>query len=112
MKKYKLLMIILVLFSLLFVSCKTIGPIFYKTVELTVAWDPNTEADMSHYNLYRVYQGEYKRINKAPIRHPTTTFSFTLKLPNGFNEQLCFVATAVDTSRNESGYSSKVCVDQ
>ncbi|NIO22052.1 MAG: hypothetical protein GTN76_15310 [Candidatus Aenigmarchaeota archaeon] len=109
MKKYQLLMIILAIFTLLFVSCKTIEPIFYKTVELTVAWDPNTEADMSHYNLYRVYQGKYKRINERPIRHPTKTFSFTLKVPNDFNKPLCFVVTAIDTSRNESGYSNMAC---
>ena len=112
MKKHQLLMVGLVLFSLLFVSCKTVGPIFYKTVELAVAWDPNTEADMSYYNVYRVYQGEYKRINKRPIRHPITTFSFILKVPNDFDEPLCFVVTAIDTSMNESGYSDMACCNR
>ena len=112
MKKYKLLMIILVLFSLLFVSCKTTGLISYKTIELKVIWDPNTEPDISHYNLYLVSRsGDIRKVNDNPIPHPPTIYTFTLEMADDYGS-LCFVATAVDTSRNESGYSNKVCVDE
>jgi hypothetical protein len=104
MKKYKFPIIALVLFPLLFFSC--------KTVELTAIWDPNTEADMSHYNLYWYYQGDYQMMNDDPIVHPTTSHTFTLELPDDFNEELCFVATAVNTSGNESDYSNMACVEQ
>ena len=103
MKKSAFLMIILALSFLLLLSCKTV-------VELRAAWDPNTESDMSHYNLYRVYQGNYQKINGARIPHPTTTWTFKLELLEDFSGPLCFVVTAVDTSGNESRYSEVVCV--
>ncbi len=83
-----------------------------KSVGLKVSWDPNTETDISHYNFYQVYQGDYKRINKGPIRHPTTTYTFVPKVTDEFDGPLCFVVTAVDTSGNESDYSDTVCVDK
>jgi len=80
-------------------------------VELTATWNPNSEADISHYNLYQVCQGDHERINDDPIRHPDTSYTFSVDLPDGFGEPLCFVVTAMDTSGNESGYSEVVCVD-
>jgi len=113
MKKSQFLIIIFVLFPLLCNSCNTIGPNFFgKSVELKATWDPNTETDISHYNFYQVYQGDYKRINKGPIRHPTTTYAFILKVADDFDEPLCFVVTAVDTSGKESDYSGTVCIDK
>ncbi|MBW2058988.1 MAG: hypothetical protein JRJ26_15985 [Deltaproteobacteria bacterium] len=83
----------------------------WTSVELTATWNPNSEPDISHYNLYMVYQGEYERINDEPIRHPDTSYTFALDLPDGYDEPLCFVVTAVDRSGNESDYSEPVCVD-
>lgn len=105
MKKSQFMIIILVFFLFLLVSCKT-------TVELKAMWDPNTELDITHYNLYRYYQEDYLKINDDPIMHPTTSYKFTLKLSDDSAEALCFVVTAVDTSRNESGYSEPVCVEK
>jgi hypothetical protein len=105
MTNSKSLTIILIFFLLLLVSCKT-------AVELKTAWNPNTETDLSHYNLYRVYQGNYQKINDAPIPHPTTTCTFKLKLSDDFSGPLCFVVTAVDTSGNESNYSEPVCFEK
>ncbi len=105
MRKSQFLIILFVFFLLLLVSCKTV-------VELKTAWDPNTETDMSHYNLYQVNQGNYQKINDAPIPHPTTTCTFKLKLSDGFSGPLCFVVTAVDTSGNESNYSEPVCIEK
>jgi len=107
-------MIMLVFFSLSLVSCKIVEPkVSGKTVvELKAAWDPNTETDLSHYNLYQVYQGIYQKINDVPISHPPTTYTFTLKFSDDFSEPLCFVVTAVDTSGNESDYSDMACVGE
>ncbi|MFX0196085.1 MAG: hypothetical protein ACFFCW_08180 [Candidatus Hodarchaeota archaeon] len=99
MKKYQLLIIILVFWLLLLVELKT-------------PWVPNTETDISHYNLYQVYQGNYQKINDAPIPHPTATYTFKLESSGDFSGPLCFVVTAVDTSGNESDYSRAVYVEE
>jgi len=113
MKKSHFLLVILAFFFLVLVSCKTIGVVFHKTVKLRASWDPNTEPNISHYNLYRVHRGGYHGlINKRPIRHPTTTYAFTLRLPKDFDEPLCFTVTAVDKMRHESDFSEVVCVDK
>jgi len=104
MKNSVILIVLLVLFSVFLIG--------WRTVELTATWDPNTEADMSCYNLYLVKQGGYQKTNDAPIPHPTTSYTFKLKLPDDSVGPLCFALTAVDTSGNESGYSKKVCVGQ
>ena len=79
--------------------------------ELTATWDPNTEADMSHYNLYWANGGNYVKINDEPIVHPMTSYTFRIELPDDSRDALCFVVTAVDSSGNESDYSEGVCVD-
>ncbi len=54
MKNHIVLTAVLILSSFFLIA--------WRTVEFTVAWDPNTEADMSHYNLYFVYRGVYEEI--------------------------------------------------
>ena len=105
MKKSQYLIILFVFFLLFLVSCKT-------TVELKAMWDPNTERDITHYNLYRYYQEDYLKINNDPIMHPTTSHTFTLKLSGDSTEALCFAVTAVNSSKKESRYSEVVCVEK
>ncbi|NIO21636.1 MAG: hypothetical protein GTN76_13100 [Candidatus Aenigmarchaeota archaeon] len=111
MRKSQFLIMILLLFPLLLVSCKTIELVSHKTVKLTVTWNRNAEPDIYYYNLYQVHQGQYRQINKDRILHPTTTYSFRLGLPDDFEGPLCFVIAAVDSSENESDYSEMVCID-
>ena len=104
MKNSILLIAMLILFAVFLIG--------WRTVELTATWKPNTERDMSHYNLYRCCQGNYQRINDAPIMHPSTSCKFTLKLSDDSTEALCFAVTAVDSSNKESRYSEVVCVEK
>ena len=69
----------------------------------TVRWQPNTEPDLQGY---RVYYGTASKDYGAPIDVGNVT-SYTI---TGLDEgrTYYFAVTAVDTSGNESGFSSEV----
>ena len=71
--------------------------------QIKIAWDPNTEADLSGY---KIYYGTTSGNYGAPIDAGSVT-TYTLSgLTQG---QTHFIAvTAYDTSSNESGYSNEV----
>ncbi len=70
---------------------------------ISLAWSPNLEPDLSHYNLY---YGTSSR-NYGPAINAGTVTNYQLTgLVNGRVYYLAL--TAVDTSGNESGYSVEV----
>jgi len=73
---------------------------FYFGVRLT--WQRNTERDLDGYNLYRSTTpgGNYQKLNLAVL--PDTAYRDSSLLSD---TTYYYVVTAVDTSRNESGYS-------
>ncbi|MBA7697670.1 hypothetical protein ES703_106338 [subsurface metagenome] len=68
--------------------------------QINLSWNENTEDDLDHYNVYRSGDagGPYSEIGSADA----PTYSDT-ELAAGTTYY--YVVTAVDTSRNESGYS-------
>jgi len=77
--------------------------------DVTFEWDSNTEADMSHYNIYRSADNQvtWNKVNAAPILHTgmgTETWT-EMSVPDG---TYSWYATAVDTGNNESGPSNIV----
>ena len=72
---------------------------------LRLAWTPNTEADLSHYNVYRATatSATLAQINAAPV---TTTTYVDRALDYGV--AYTYAVTAVDISRNESEFSETV----
>lgn len=69
---------------------------------VTLQWDPNTESDLNHYN---VYYGTASGVYGAPVDVGLAT-TWTMVLPT--DDQYYFVVTAVDDSTLESDYSNEV----
>ena len=103
MKRIAAVAIVLILFPLPLVS--------QTTLELTAIWNPSPEADVSHYNLYLLHEGDCTIMNDDPIIHPLTSYTFELELPEDSRDVLCFAVTAVDLSGNESGFSEEACLE-
>jgi hypothetical protein len=72
---------------------------------VTLQWDPNTETDLTGYNLYRSDQSGlgYVRLN-ADLIAPTTYTDNTIAAGLTYY----YVATAVNDSDLESGFSNEV----
>jgi fibronectin type 3 domain-containing protein len=70
--------------------------------QITLQWDPNTESDLNHYNVYYgTASGQYGQ----PIDVGLET-TYSMSLPT--NDVYYFVVTAVDDSSLESDYSNEV----
>jgi hypothetical protein len=84
-------------------------------IDVTLAWDPNSEADLGGYGVYfrqgsagpPYYLAGYVLLDE--FDNPQAP-SFTV---TGLQEgtQYYFAATALDVDGNESSYSSSVCAD-
>ena len=100
-KKYKLEIFSVVLFlvSSLLLSQSVSG----ATLNLSASWTANTELDMKEYRLYRT-DGTRTLIGTIP--HPTTTYNFSVTVPDQSAGTLTFVLVAVDTSNNPSADSA------
>jgi hypothetical protein len=80
-----------------------------QSTEVTLGWDANTETDLAGYRLYSsAVSGTYSGTPIATIQAGTEEHTVTLE-PGG---DVYFVATAFDTSGNESGYSNEVQLDR
>ncbi|MBM4337972.1 MAG: hypothetical protein FJ110_00345 [Deltaproteobacteria bacterium] len=90
---------IIIVFSLLFIC----GPSFGATLNLRATWTANTEPDMREYRLYRT---DGTRTLIGTIAHPTTSYNFTITVPDNSSGTLTFVLTAVDTNNNQSADST------
>jgi hypothetical protein len=72
---------------------------------VSLSWTARTSSNIAGYNIYRaIYRsacGSYSKINFSP--NATTTYTDT-SVADG--QTYCYVATAVDSSNTESGYSN------
>jgi hypothetical protein len=90
------------------------------SAELTLAWDANTESDLTGYYIYYKtgssgppYNGTGSVEGNSPIQVPKATLNnsqnpeYTI---HGLSdtEKIYFVLTAYDTNGNQSGYSNEV----
>jgi hypothetical protein len=75
------------------------GSAFGATLNLRATWTPNGETDMKEYRLYRT-DGTRTLIGTIP--HPTTTYNFSVTVPDQSAGTLTFVLQAVDTNNNTS----------
>jgi hypothetical protein len=77
------------------------------TREIVLAWDPNTEPDIDAYFIYYgTKKGGPYTVRSPEILHPVT--EYRVQLTGEPLQTYYFVATAVDTSGNESGFSNEV----
>jgi len=92
------------LFILLILS---LYPIMAFAKDVTLAWDPNTEADLVGYRLYAREQGETYNYNYPEWEGAVNNCTVT-----GFDEyeSYYFVVRAVDNEGNESGDSNEVFI--
>lgn len=75
--------------------------------DVTLAWDPNTETDLSHYTIYQADSyndrtGPWAKV--TDIAKGVTTFSLTVEDGKNF----AWYVTASDASGNKSGASNMV----
>ncbi len=89
--------LIVILFLILAFPCSALA------ASVNLRWDPNTESDISSYN---VYYGTTSRGYGNPIPVGNVTSHVIDGLQEGTT--YFFSVTAVDTSGNESGYSSEI----
>jgi hypothetical protein len=75
------------------------GSAFGASVSLKATWTANTEPDMKEYQLYRT---DGTRTLVGTIQHPTTTYNFSVTIPDQTAGTLTFVLVAVDTNNNPS----------
>jgi hypothetical protein len=79
------------------------GSAFGATLNLKATWTANTESDMASYKLYRT---DGTRTLIGTIAHPSTSYNFSVTVPDRSTGTLTFVLTAVDTGTNESADSA------
>jgi hypothetical protein len=86
-----------------------------SAADVTLAWNPNSEADLLGYGIY--YQNNppnqpyllFSYVTLAELADPSNPAMTVTGLDTGVLYQ--FAVTAFDTSDNESGFSSPVCVE-
>lgn len=88
------------------------------TATITLSWDADLtviEPDVQSYNIYSRlgYEEEWALHDSVFLDRNSTTGKMTsdvpLQIPQGYEGDLCFYVTAVDTSQNESGPSEVIC---
>ena len=79
------------------------GSAFGATLSLKATWTANTESDMKEYRLYRT---DGTRALVGTIPHPTTSYNFSVIVPDQSAGSLTYVLTAIDTNNNESNDST------
>ena len=91
----------LILLLLILLLC----PALALAMDVTLAWDPNTEADVAGYRIYAREDGENYNYNQPEWVGMDTQCTVV-----GFDEyeSYYFVVRAVDSEGNESGDSNEV----
>ena len=100
------------LFSLLFFV--VLAPILFLfpqnvyALDITLAWDANSEEDLAGYRVFCRDEGESYNYNDPDWEGDKTETSCTIYNLDD-HTTYCFVVRAFDTSNNESGDSNEVC---
>ena len=94
------------LFFVAFASILFLFPQNVYSVDLTLAWDPNSEEDLAGYRVFCREEGQSYDYNNAAWEGPEATCTIY-----GLDGQITyyFVARTFDNSYNESGDSNEVC---
>jgi len=114
MKKFFILFLAIVaLFSFSF------NVVAQETMTITLGWDADLsviEPDLQDYNIYYKLDADTGftfhdtvRIDRSSTETRMTS-QVPLTVPTGYEGNICFYVTAVDTSQNESKPSEEVCV--
>ena len=77
-------------------------------VQITATWTANTESDLAGYNTYRstTSGSGYVKLNSSIIAK-TASPQYIDNISGSVETTYYYVVTAVDTSGNESAYSSE-----
>ena len=78
-----------------------------QQTSVDVAWIASTSADVFSYNIFRseVSGGPYNQRNERVRTETSFTDHYVIA-----GDTYCYVATAVDTSGNQSAYSNESCI--
>lgn len=79
------------------------GSALGASINLRATWTTNAEPDMKEYRLYRT---DGTRTLIGTITHPTTSYNFSITVPDNSSGTLTFVLTAIDTNNNQSADSA------
>lgn len=115
----KALGFLVVLIGLLITGGSLLLPGMAHAMDVTLAWDANTEPDLAGYNIYWSEATGVPVANRTKVNFPLTMTGFNPAapaviipgLPN--DKRIYFVCTAYDneTPSLESGYSNQVYAD-
>jgi len=96
------------IFTLIFLL--VIGAAFsaQAAIQVTATWSPNSESDLTGYNIYRstTSGSGYIKINSSIIIK-TAAPQYVDSINGTVDANYYYVVTAVDTSGNESAYSNE-----
>lgn len=82
----------------------TFFPRFAQSQTVKLAWSPNTDQSISHYNIYRKSEESNFQL-RGSTGHPDTIY---VDQDLEWEVHYFYVATAVDIYGNESGYSNMI----
>jgi hypothetical protein len=97
----------------LFIASLLMIPIAAVAGEITLAWDPNDEADLAGYRLY-IQEGElasgFSLLADIPLKDVDSAAPSFSVLDLMADTSYHFVITAYNDNGDESGFSNSVCV--
>jgi hypothetical protein len=100
--------------ALLLITSVLWVPAWAATDEITLAWDPNAEADLAGYRLYiqeGVDDGGYILLVTIPLTDIDPQAPSYAVFDLEADTQYRFVITAYNQNGDESGLSNSVCVE-
>ena len=90
-----------------FIFSIVVIPAVSANVNITLAWDANSEDDLAGYRIFVKSDGTFDYVNPDWEGLKGTTTCTITSLDD--SKTWCFVARAFDESDNESGNSNEVC---
>jgi hypothetical protein len=94
-----------VLSLIIFTLVHLLSPPSVWAVDVTLAWDANTEQDLAGYRIFHREEGQSYQYNNPAWEGTATTCTISAL---DDNTTYYFVVRAFDTSDNESGDSNEV----
>ncbi len=90
---------------LLFILISLLFPALGWAMDVTLAWDPNTDGNVAGYRVFAREEGEAYNYNHPELE--CTDTQATVNMPDEY-ESYYFVVRAFDSDGNESGDSNEV----